>query len=347
MAEKLNVQTRLVAAVLTMAMMAAFATTTFGAAPPPIDFKTVLKDPARVHKQIESDRKKQESAAARADDPRGQVALANWWLAVPTARPATRWLLGFDTPGDRKVLAEAGEKASAILAKAGEAVEAGKEAASKSDEAKSERADLLQSIDNLTAFAGVFKLAEQDPATESGHAAWRKAALKLAIARESSDAKLAAAAQLWQAFALDKAGRRGRALEVLPDALAAPKNLPYDFMSRLLRCRLVAEAGSQPAAVAMLGQMEPPLKDWAGNPDHNKARRLVDLLQYRIVQQWQKRLKTATQPEAAAALEPLLKRTEKSFAEVKTPNLYYMSTAVPLLVKTHEAAPTTASASQP
>jgi len=100
-------------------------------------------------------------------------------------------------------------------------------------------------------------------------------------------------------------------LEALPDAMAKPEHLPYSLMSRLLRCRMIAEAGQPAAATSLLGRMGDELKDWMSNQgqERNNARRLVGLVQYRVVARWMEQLKSATQPastDAARVLEPLL-----------------------------------------
>lgn len=300
------------------------------------DFKTVLADSAEWHAELSQTREKLAAQLERTDEgldrAQAHLAMANWFIAVPTARPATRWVLGLATKADPVAIAASTaaatkhlEQAQAILDKASKADKA---------EAKERRRDLSQSAEIVSAFVDLFKAVEVKPG-DAAQEAWRKAARGLAVARESQDSEVAAAAQLWQAFALVQAGKRDRALEVLPDALAKPEHLPYDLMSRLLRMRLAADAGEYAAAVSLLSRMEANLKNWMGNQnqERNNARRLVELLQHRVLEAWMERLRTTTHPEAAADLAAIAARIERSFTEVKAPNIYYMATTVPLQVR--------------
>ena len=300
------------------------------------DFNTVLTDsPATPPEWVEARKElaaQLEQTHEGLDRAQAHLAMANWFIGVPTARPATRWLLGVQNKTDPAAIAAATrdaarhlEQAQAILDKASKSVSA---------EAKQRRRELLQSAETIGAFVDLFKnveLASGDAAQEI----WRKAARGLAVARESQDAEVASAAQLWQAFALEQAGKRDRALEVLPDALAKPEHLPYDLMSRLLRIRLVAESGQYAASVSLLSRAETSLKNWMGNQhqERNNARRLIGLVQHRILQAWILKLRGTTHPEAADNLAPLVEKIERSFAEVRSPNLYCMASAVPLQVK--------------
>jgi hypothetical protein len=190
---------------------------------------------------------------------------------------------------------------------------------------------LLQSADTLASFGEIFERAELGTESKADREEWRKAGRALAVSREAEDKSVAAAALLWQTFAFEQAGRRDRALEALPDALAKPEHLPWSLMSRLLRCRMMAEAGQAPAAVVLLSRMEAQLNSWVPNQnqDRNKARRLVGLVQYQIVTRWIEQSNATTQPASAEHLTTLLRDVERGFAEVKNPEVYYMATAVP------------------
>ena len=314
----------------------------------PFDWNTVLADPEDTASRLAAERQKIETQTAALDAPlskaQGQLALANWWLGVATARPATRWLLGADTDADRKSIARAAEKASSSIEIA-RTLLSSQAAQSKDAGQKETRNRLEQSADNLAVFAVLFEVADQDPKAETTREAWRKAARKLAVAREAEDSQLAAAAQLWQAFALTRAGNRERALEILPDALAKPDRLPYDLMSRLLRCRMLADAGQFAVATSLLSRMETMLKAWLTKQpqDRNTVRRLLSFVQYRVVTQWAGQLRTSSRPTAAAPLAPVLKSIDDDFNEVKAPAIYYLPTAVPTLVTVPSSAakPTT------
>lgn len=299
-------------------------------------FSTVLSDAPDVQADVQA---REAELTGHLDRVRGglpeaevRVALANWYVAEPAARPATRLLLGLETTDDRRAIVAAAEKASEHIERARQLLE---EVEPQADEDKRLKRRLLQMSDTVAAFVELFGAVRLGPDTDEATAeTWRKAGRGLAVARESLEPQVAAAAQLWQAYALDRAGRRERALEVLAPALAKPEELPYDLLSRLLRMRLVADSGEYAAAVGLLARMEWALNDWMDNRDQrrNNARRLVGLLRHKIVTTWLRHLRDAEQVEAAAHLEPMLAEIERGFAEIKQPDLYYMPTAVPLIV---------------
>lgn len=271
-----------------------------------------------------------EQAKAPLDEAQARLGLANWLLAVAPAESATRWLLGMQDADDLRTIARAGREAADQIARARKLLEASGE-----DQDGKRQQGLNEAAGTLEAFAAIFERAESGAQTEAEQEAWRKAGRQLATARESKQAPVAAAALLWQAFSFNLAGRRERALEALPDALAAAEHLPYSLMSRLLRCRMIAEDGRQAAATVLLGEMQEQLKTWMTNQnqERNNARRLVGALQYRILTDWMKKLETATQPasaDRAKMLEPLLESIRRGFSEVKEPGVYYMETAIPL-----------------
>ncbi|MBI4581388.1 MAG: hypothetical protein HY718_16925 [Planctomycetes bacterium] len=307
-----------------------------------IDWERVLADPGDLQKQNDADRRSLEARLDEARDglakARAHLALANWWVAVPTARPATRWLLKLETATDRRSIAKAARAAEEQVDHARAILERAPSTGPEQADTKQQRRDLLQSADTIAAFAAVLHEADLEPSDAAAKEKWRKAGRGLAVARESSDADTAAAALLWQAFALNEGGNPERALEALPAVLAKPEHMPYDLMSRLLRCRLIAEAGESAAATTLLSRVDATLRTWMDNQnqERNNARRLVGLVQRRIVEQWIDRLRASTQPAAASLLEPLLKHVDRNFADVKTPNVYYMATAMPLKVKTPE-----------
>jgi hypothetical protein len=200
---------------------------------------------------------------------------------------------------------------------------------------KKQRRELMTAAETLESFAEILQRAELGNKAEPDQENWRKAGRGLAIARESGSDEVAAAALLWQAFAFEQAGKRDRALDALPDALAKVEHLPYELMNRLLRCRLMAEAGQVPAAVSLLSRMDAQLKSWMSNQnqERNKGRRLIGLVQHRIVTNWMENLKASTKPagaETGDALRPILNEIETHFSEVKEPQVYCMSTAIPL-----------------
>ena len=113
---------------------------------------------------------------------------------------------------------------------------------------------------------------------------------------------------LWQSFAWECAGRRERATVSLPSALVRPAQPDFDFLSRLLRCRLVAEDGLHTAAFALAIRVRGSCDQWfAKEPPEQLAarRRLAAVVQYRIGRPWLEQLRKSSS-QAAADLEAML-----------------------------------------
>jgi hypothetical protein len=264
------------------------------------------------------------------DQAQAQLALANWALAVPTAKPATRWLMGFPATGDAAKLNDAVQLAETNLEKARALLKP------EASEVKERRRTLRASVATLEAFAKFFAaLAHCRPKTTCDPCG--EAALGLAVARESENADIAAAALLWQSLGWELAGRRERALTSLPNALAAPDQLPYDFLSRLLRCRLLAEDGKKSAAIALAIRIQALCDKWfvrQEGPGLEEKRRLVAVLQYQFIREWIGQL-DAGDKNIATKLEARLSDVRKHLVDEDSPlTVYYLETSIPILVQT-------------
>lgn len=274
-----------------------------------------------------------DAARAPLDEATARAAMANWLLAVPTARPATRWILGADRPEDRRKLAESAASAREHLAAAATLLKKDDPDAASADKARRKR--LSGDVESLKALAAMFANADAKGDEGDRREAWSDAAIDLSEARESENARLASAAALWQAMAWEQAGRRERALTALPAALAKPSQ-PFDFMSRILRCRILGDHGQYAAALALTSQIRSQIADWYPSERairHHARQRLVGLLQQRIGRQWLGHLQT--QPAEADLLDGMLGDIqEKLFPPGDTsPEIYVMEDTVPMLVK--------------
>lgn len=286
-----------------------------------------------------------ERAIQAAKDPleeaRARLELANWWAAVSMTGPATRWLLGMQNQADLQDIAEAAREAGSQLGNARDLLDAAGATSrpeSRDDQSSEDRRQaLIQAADTLAGFVEIFEQAESKISLANGDPdrtrrnRWRTAGRRLAIARESEDPQLAAAALLWQSFAFEQGGRRDRALEALPNALVKPEHLPYSLMCRIVRCRMLAEDGRNSAAMVLLSRMEPLLKEWISRQtqDRHQVRRLIGLVQYRVAQQWLKGLELPARSAVAEQLRPILDKVEGNFTEVKNPEVYVMPTTIP------------------
>ena len=165
----------------------------------------------------------------------------------------------------------------------------------------------------------------------------RRAASRLSSLLEDSDPQVAAAANLWQACLRSLEADPSRALAVLDLVLddPSPKQLPYAFFARLLRCRLIAARGGFTASLALLLQMEPRLDKWIpSDADRATALRATALVEIQILRQWYDHLDASTQIAerrwCAERIDAL--RTERFGGSNAT--VFRLKNAVPLMQMT-------------
>ncbi len=320
------------------------------AARPELDPLEMFADSEMPQEQQEARRKLEgllKAAVEPLDKATAHAAMANWLLAIPAAAPATRWVLGLDRPEDRQILAESAEDARRHLSEARSLLKADE---GEDNIEKARRKRLSSSLTNLNGFALVFLAAGVKGTDAARREAFSEAAAELSVARESEKADLASAATLWQVTAWTQIGRRERALRALPEVLARPE-AAHDFLSRLLRCRILADEGQYSAALALCTQIRTRIEDWF--PREPAARqqareRLVGLLQMRIGQVWMQKL--STQPAEAELLKGILVSLRQSLFPPgdKLPEIYTLERAIPILVEAPEVkAPGTAPAEEP
>lgn len=283
----------------------------------------------RIHDQLES---RLTAVTEPMDKVLAHLALGNWLLAVPTARPATRWLLGVGEPAD----------AEAIARSAGEALEhitAAEELLKANPPGQVSGAERTR-IRRLTTDAGLLKGFAEVMRGLSGELSdqqWSELARGLSAARESETSRIAAAAVVWQAIAWNEAGRRERALAVLPDALTRPTE-PFEFVARLLRCRLLSDAGMHAGAMVLATRIGTSCDEWFGNDNRSQIaarKRLAGVVQWSIGRAWEASLKTATRPSGDEAMKELLATIRKDhFADTaRKPQVYMLEYAVPIVVQ--------------
>jgi len=254
------------------------------------------------------------------------LAMANWVLSRPIAGAATRWLVGLDTPDDRVSINGNAKTALKYISEARSILDSGLGIA------KRQRGQLLEAADTLESFSKVFKAVSSSDGKAEYKSACSAAALKLSVVREADDGALSSCALLWQSFALERAGRRERALLSLPQALKQPEHWPYDFMCRLLRCRILADADEYAAAMVMTMQIQALCDRWLkGRTEETEPyQRLAGLLQCRIGLLWKDRLG----PSEAAGLEAILVLVQdKLFGPDDYVEVFHLEHAVPIIVE--------------
>lgn len=307
----------------------------------------LLAAPPGRDAELEGERQAYQTLAEHARTPldaaQAQLCLANWHLARPAATAATRWLLGLAESADRELLASSGEQAQRHIAHARQLLDEAGQAAS--DQTPSTQPamdpkpantpppfdegrliDLELTLGNLAAVAELLTAAHARAADAEGadddaepRAAWSGVARTLAVVREATDPRLAASALTWQAFAWMQAGRTDRALNLLPPVLREPSEKDFGFMSRLLRCRILAQQSQFAAAMGLLTRVRAACPSWfpTSNGSEILARqRLINLIESRIGRRWAVSLREGDEDSPnAEQLEAMLRdRHERLFA---------------------------------
>lgn len=310
---------------------------------PLIDSDRLLWEPAentaRRQRQEDALREALEAAETPLEQAQAQLAWANWLLAEAAACPATRWLLGFEEKEDLSTLAAAAGQARERLDKARKTLES-ISPGTLNDEERRQRNRLLSSADTLDPFARLFAaLADRDDEA-TFKAACADAAVELSASREAADDSVAASARLWQSFGWAMAERRDRALLSLAPTLKPPEQFPYDFFSRLLRCRIALQQQQYAAVTALAIQMRRQMEPWFRNspaPERlNDARRLAALLQYKAQALWLEHLREDESPQADTLEQMLNDLENRFFPEDAAVGLFCLERAVPLVVEPPE-----------
>ena len=302
-----------------------------------------------------------QAAEGPLDQAAAHLALANWLLAVPTARPATKWILGMATDPDLKLIADSAVAAkdhlreARVLLKrapastsapasqpAGHGTPAVPGAAG--DAGDRLRRKLAAAADLLEPFQVMLATANLAGDAKALKAACRQAARGLASVREAANDQLAACALMWQAFAWNLAGREGRSTVSLPDSMVKPENPDYDFICRLLRCLILVDNGHYPVGLVMTMRIRSDCSDWFPREPKEQIQareRLAALVQCHIGQLWMAKLRAANSPANADRLEVQLVQVQSTvFGEVKPPvEIYTLPQAVPILVEPPKVSP--------
>lgn len=229
------------------------------------------------------------------DDPARRTALqlaeANLLLARKLEVPCTRRLLEVPSAGDLEDVLRCRE----VLQRADELLEATEVAlqalknGQDSGELKGWVAKSQRRLDVLRAFAAALRAYLVPLEGEPGLEGMRRAASLMAPLLEDRDAKTAAAANLWYTCLRRQLGDRVRTLSTLQPALADPVHeaLPYAFFGRLLRCRLIAERGGYPTALALLMQIEERCNEWFEDErDRSAAIRAARYVRLQLMDRW-------------------------------------------------------------
>lgn len=303
-----------------------------------VDLARCLADPpewaGRLDSELAKLNKAVESAAGPVEQATAHLAAANWLVGVPTSRAAVRWLAGMERPQDLTLLASRADQAAEHLDKGRAALKSVGQA--KASEA-ARIAELKLAADSLEPFIKLLAVAGEQGDAEKRKSGFSEAALGLAMARESDDPDLSACALLWQSFAWECAGRRERALLSLPHALTRPEQPSFGFLSRLLRCRLVAEDERYAASFALALRVRAACNQWFPKETSEQLAsrgRLAAVVQYEIGRSWLKQLTKSGSKAAADDVEALLAGLRDALYEQDAPGpVYVPESIVPILVE--------------
>ncbi len=287
-------------------------------------------------------------AADEAADPLKQaelhLAAANWILARQAEPHVTRLLLGVGGPSAGESLRGLTASADVQLEAADrllEALEADEPGATDVAEARSLAVQKLRVVhDSLLAFREAIGAVWSDETDEAVEGHIRRAASALGVLLEDEDRGVASAAALYQALLYQRAGRLDRALSVLELAF---KPLPDDqrplaFLSRLLRCRMVAQQGRHAVAWALLLRLEERAHDWLGDsPRADEAARAVMLVRWEVARAWQEVLLAAGNSDEAQWCQAAADRLRDALADAQPPSVIRAENAIPLMIQMSES----------
>ncbi len=268
------------------------------------------------------------------------VAWGNMLLAKGAAAPLTRIVLDRPSPKDQQAVTEKMRQALEHFGSARKTLTALGEEDSNPDDADPERARsarrLLREIALLESFGNAMRVRAFGASSFSKeeHALAEEAARGLAVARESEESVVSAAAGFWQAYAWIGAGRPDRAMKALPPAGKLPKTWPYDFYGQLVRHRLMMS--DQPAVgMALAIQLERHAETWTETPAPLVAlQRAARIHQLGLLRHW---YAASNAPHASSRehLDGIVHRlTTLLSAETESESYrtYPLAPAVPLLV---------------
>lgn len=183
------------------------------------------------------------------------------------------------------------------------------------DESGGAKTELERGIARLDAFAAAIRLDLRTDESADHAKEIRQAISKLSPLLESSDLAVAGAAGFWRACLQAKDANPKTAMAGLELAVAdvPAESARFGFYKRLLRCRLVGASKGEPAALALLSQVEERIDEWFHNePDRLDAMRTVSWFQLQSLRSWFDRLDPTSQAEERGWI---VKQIQKVIAE--------------------------------
>lgn len=199
----------------------------------------------------------------------------------------------------------------------------------------------LRRLATLEQFSRALRVACSETADADAVVRARQAAAELSTLLEDPDRAVVSAATFWQAVLRQREDDGARSLASLDLALADPARTgwPFDFFSRLLRCRLLTRRGSHATALALLLQVEEHASDWAGNErDGAAAVRAVVQEQIRALDDWVNHLPEQSQSAQRAWCVSRIESLSRGLSSAER-TVTRLRPAVPIIAPSPESVP--------
>ncbi|MEK6800066.1 MAG: hypothetical protein AABZ12_13970 [Planctomycetota bacterium] len=169
----------------------------------------------------------------------------------------------------------------------------------------------------------------------------REARSALSRLREHDEPQVSAAASLWQAILRSRETDSAPVLSILdgPSVELKAATLPHAFFGRLLRCRIIAQRGGAPTALAMLSQLEERCRDWFDDEaERDRAIRTCTAVEMGVLAEWGNRLDAAGDSDAKSWCDERMTRLWSDRFH-KDRDVLRLAPAVPMVVqRPHDAA---------
>ena len=244
-----------------------------------------------------------ERAVAKAETPlekiESHLAAARCLLVRQCAPHLSRELSG--SPSAGKALVAIAERSRTLLASATEAM-----GILPDDFDDGARQAFEDRIDMLRAFAKMFAVLGQEGDVEAVRRKLTDACIGLATYVDDANAGVVESAKLWQGAAYRRAGRPNRALQLLVPALAPSTSSRVDFLTRIERCRALADSGSYVAALSLALKLADATEAWFEDDDQAVRKKAADTLRWvraDILQRWAAALRNQGKDARANAAE--------------------------------------------
>ncbi len=150
---------------------------------------------------------------------------------------------------------------------------------------------------------------------------------------ESKRSDTAKSAQIVRALLRMEASRFEEALSALPPALEAPKELPWDFFLRILRCRVLAEQQRYAMAGVLLLRMEAECEKWLDKSRLAVAQRAIARVRIDVANRWARELEAKKLLDHAARRKDVAEALARDHFSDGTVRVYRLNLAVPILIE--------------